>query len=308
MRDAVRLADEVREAAAARRGLVALETSVVAQGLPWPVSLEAFRASAAAVRKSGAVPAAVAVLGGVLVVGVTEEEVRRLAEPERRPAKASARDLAPLIASRRDAGTTVAATCVAAALAGIRVVATGGIGGVHRAPPGEPAWRDVSGDLAELARCPVCVVASGPKAVLDVPATAEALETMGIPVVGWRTGELPAFWSAGSGVPLEHRVESAGEAARLLEAHWSGLARPGGLLLAVPPPRALPREEVEAAVEAATAEASRAGRSGKELTPFLLEAVARDTGGRSLAANLALLEENARVAGEVASALAGRMR
>jgi pseudouridine-5'-phosphate glycosidase len=185
--------------------------------------------------------------------------------------------------------------------------ATGGIGGVHRSE-GAAASRDVSADLEEMARTPVCVVSAGPKAILDVPATAEALETLGVPVVGFRTSELPSFYSTGSGVPLPHRVESAGEAARVLDLHWGALRRPGGVLLAVPPPEPLPSEEVGAAVAAAAAEARHAGVSGPALTPYLLAALARLTQGRSLRANLALLEENARVASRVAVALAERDR
>jgi pseudouridine-5'-phosphate glycosidase len=306
VRDVLRIGDEAREALASGRGVVALETSVVAQGLPRPEGLEAMRRCAAAVRGAGAVPAAVAALDGWLVVGATEEEVALLAEPGAEVSKAGARDLAPLLARGGRAGTTVSATAAAAALAGIRLLATGGIGGVHRAPPGAPPSRDVSADLAEMARAPVCVVSTGPKAILDVGATAEALETLGVPVVGWRTSALPAFWAAEAGVPLAHRVEGPDEAADLLAVHWVGLRRPGGVLLAVPPPRPLPREAVEVEVARAVAEAGRRGVAGAALTPFLLDAVARATGGSALGANLALLEENARVAAAVAVAWAGK--
>jgi pseudouridine-5'-phosphate glycosidase len=298
----VRIADEVRRALRDGAPVVALETSVVAQGLPPPHGVESARRCAAAVRKSGAVPAAVAVVGGELVIGASDAEITRLAAPGRPVAKAGARDLGPLLAAGADAGTTVSATCAAAALAGIRIFATGGIGGVHRAAAGR-GW-DVSADLAELARSPVCVVSAGPKAILDVPATAELLETLGVPVVGYRTSELPAFWSATSGVALAHRVESAEEAARVLRLHWAVLRRPGGVLLAVPPPEPLAPGEVERAVGDAEEEATRAGIVGPARTPHVLAAVARATGGRTLAANLALLEENARVAGQVAVALA----
>ncbi len=308
--EAIRVGDEVGEALRRGRPVVALETSVVAQGLPAAEGVAAVGRLAGAVREGGAVPAFVAVRAGALVVGASEPEVASLAAPEAKAAKAGARDLAPLLASGRDAGTTVSATCVASALVGIRVFATGGIGGVHRAPARDAARpsasRDVSADLEELARSPVCVVSAGPKAVLDVPATAEALESLGVPVLGFRTSELPCFWSAGSGVRLAHRVESAAEAARVLSLHWGALRRPGGVLLAVPPPEPLPREEVDAAVAQAEEEARRQGVSGPALTPHLLAAVARVTGGRSIRANLALLEENARVAAAVAVALAAR--
>jgi pseudouridine-5'-phosphate glycosidase len=193
-----------------------------------------------------------------------------------------------------------------AARAGIRVLATGGIGGVHRIAPGEPpaGAADVSADLAELARSPVCVVSSGPKAILDVRATAEALETLGIPAVGFGTSELPAFYCAASGVPLEHRVDDAPSAARILRLHWDALRRAEGVLVLVPPPAPLPREAIDAALVAALADAAARGVRGKAVTPFLLDAVARATGGKARAANVALLERNAAVAGDVAAALA----
>jgi pseudouridine-5'-phosphate glycosidase len=221
------------------------------------------------------------------------------------PAKAAARDLAPLVLAGRDAGTTVSATVAVAARAGIRVFATGGVGGVHRIAPGEPARGagDVSADLAEIARHRVCVVSAGPKVVLDLAATAEALETLGVPAIGWRTSELPAFYSDASGIPLEHRVEDAAQAARLLALHWEGLGRGEGVLVLVPPPSPIPREVVEAALAAALADAAARGVRGKAVTPFLLEAIARATRGRAREANLALLERNAAVAGEIAAAL-----
>jgi pseudouridine-5'-phosphate glycosidase len=294
-------------AALARGGaVVALETSVVAQGLPPPANLEAARRQAAAVRAAGAVPAAVAVIGGAVVVGASDADLARLADPARAPAKAAARDLAALLAAGRDAGTTVSATAWAAARVGIRVFATGGIGGVHRVLPGDPpaAAGDVSADLGEVARARVCVVSAGPKAILDLPATAEALETLGVPAIGWGTAEMPAFYCDGSGVPLEHRVDGAAAAARLLRLHWDGLGRAEGVLVLVPPPEPLAREVVEAAIAAALAEARARGVRGKAVTPFLLDAVARATQGRARLANLALLERNAAVAGEIAAAFA----
>ncbi|HEX9241778.1 MAG TPA: pseudouridine-5'-phosphate glycosidase [Anaeromyxobacter sp.] len=305
MNGSIRSSDEVRAALAAGGAVVALETSVVAQGLPPPANLEAARRQAAAVRAAGAVPAAIAVIGGEIVVGASEAELARLADPARAPAKAAARDLAPLLAAGRDAGTTVSATAWIAARAGIQVFATGGIGGVHRVLPGEPpaAAGDVSADLAELARSRVCVVSSGPKAILDLAATAEALETLGVPAIGWGTDELPAFYCDGSGVPLEHRVDGAAAAARLLRLHWEALGRAEGVLVLVPPPEAIAREVVEAAIAAALDEARARAVRGKAVTPFLLEAVARATQGRARRANLALLERNAGVAGEIAAAL-----
>jgi pseudouridine-5'-phosphate glycosidase len=304
--DTLRIADEVREALASGEPVVALETSVVAQGLPPPHNLDAARRCAAAVRAGGAVPAAIAIVEGRIVVGASDAELARLADPARAPAKAAARDLAALVTAGRDASTTVSATAAIAATARIRVFATGGIGGVHRIPDGEPpaGAADVSADLLELARSPVCVVCAGPKAILDVAATAEALETLGVPVLGWRTSELPAFYSDGSGVPLEHRVDDAERVARVLALHWGPLARREGVVLAVPPPEPVPREVIEAAVTSALAAARSRGVRGKAVTPFLLDAVARATQGRARAANIALLERNAAVAAEIAAALA----
>jgi pseudouridylate synthase len=304
--DRFRIAPEVAEALARGGPVVALETSVVAHGLPAPDNLDAARRCATAIRAAGAIPAAICILSGEVVVGADEAELARLADPARRPAKAGTRDLAALLMAGRDAGTTVSATAAVAARVGIRLFATGGIGGVHRIPTGATARgaTDVSADLAELARSPVCVVSAGPKAILDLPATAEALETLGVPVVGYQTGELPAFFTDGSGVRLEHRVETADEAAGLLRLQWTGLGRREGVLLAVAPPHPLPRVEVEAAIEQALAGAVRAGVTGSAVTPWLLAAVAEATQGRSRQANLALLTRNAAVAAEVAVALA----
>ena len=302
--EALDIAPEVRQALAGGRGVVALETSVVAHGLPSPQGLEAARKAQAAVRAAGSVPAAVALVEGRVVVGATEADLARLADPSRRAAKAGARDLAALLVARKDAGTTVSATVAVAARAGIRLFATGGVGGVHRPSPGSPP--DVSADLAELSRTPVCVVCAGPKAILDLSATAEALETLGVPLVGWRTSELPAFYTAESGVPLEHRVEDAVAAARVLDLHWRSLGRREGVLLCVPPAWPLSRAAFEEVLQAALARARAEGVAGKAVTPFLLGEVARLLGPPVVEANLALLEENARVAGEVAAALAHR--
>jgi pseudouridine-5'-phosphate glycosidase len=254
------------------------------------------------------VPVVVAVLGGRVKAGLTSDELEQLAAPGARVAKAQARDLAPLAAAGRDGGTTVSATVAVAALLGIRVVATGGIGGVHRAVVGElpTGGGDVSADLDELARQPVCVVSSGPKAILDVAATAEALETRGVPVVGLGTSEMPAFYVASAGIPLEHRVEDERAAARLLQLHWGVLLRKGGALLLVPPPLPVEGKIIEAAVAAGLAAAHSQGIRGKHMTPFLLEAVARATSGGAREANVALLVRNAEVAGRLAVELSGR--
>ena len=294
------LSGEVREALADGRPVVALETSVVAQGLPRPHNLEAALACEQAVRDAGAVPAATAVVDGVLRVGLARGELERLAGEEGLW-KLGARDLCVAVAQRRTGGTTVSATCELAAAAGIRLFATGGIGGVHRGV--ERDW-DISQDLQALARFPVAVVCAGAKSILDLPKTLEHLEALGVPVVGVGTGDFPAFFSATSGLLLEHRVEDAAGAAAVVHARLSVL-RQGGMLLAQPPPAdaALPRDVVEAEILRALAEAGAQGVTGKRLTPFLLGRVAALTGGRSLGVNLALLRNNARLAAEVAVAL-----
>jgi pseudouridylate synthase len=294
---------EVAEALREGRPVVALETSVVAQGLPPPLNLEAARRCAAAVRAQGAVPAAIAVIEGRIVVGASEAQLRRLADPSRRPAKAGSRDLAAVCARRLDAGTTVSATCAVAERAGIRLFATGGIGGVHRrVDSSEP--QDVSSDLAEIARRRVCVVCAGPKVILDLPATAEALEALGVPVWGYGTSELPAFFTDASGIPLEHRFDASAAVADALRIHWDVLDAKNGVVVAVPPPAPLPRAEVEAALAGALREAARRKVPGKEVTPFLLAALSDATAGRTRAANLELLENNARAAAQIASAFA----
>jgi pseudouridine-5'-phosphate glycosidase len=293
----IHVAAEVSEALRVKRPVVALETSVVAQGLPPPLNLEAAQRCAAAVRQVGAVPAAIAVIGGEIVVGAGEDELRRLAEGK--PSKAGARDLAALCAQKKDAGTTVSATCLVAERAGIRVFATGGIGGVHRRVAlDEP--EDVSADLPEIARRRVCVVCAGPKAILDLPATSELLETLGVPVWGYRTHELPAFFTDSSGIALEHSFEDARGIALALRQHWEVLESRSGVLVTVPPPSPIPRKEVEDALEVALQEASECKLPGKEVTPFLLASLARATGGRSRAANVELLENNARAAAAIA--------
>jgi pseudouridine-5'-phosphate glycosidase len=291
-------------AAALREGrpVVALETSVVAQGLPPPENLLAARRCQATVRAQGAVPAAVAVIGGRVIVGANDAQLERLADPDRRAAKAGSRDLAAAVALGLDAGTTVSATCAVAERAGIRVFATGGIGGVHRRlDPAEPG--DVSSDLVEIARRRVCVVCAGPKAILDLPATAELLEALAIPVWGYRTGELPAFFTGESGIALEHRFDDASSIAAALRAHWDGLASPTGVIVGVPPPSPVPRAEIEAALASALREAAGRRLPGKEVTPYLLSALAQATQGRTIAANIALLENNAAVAAEIAREL-----
>jgi pseudouridine-5'-phosphate glycosidase len=293
----IQLADEVAAALRSRKPVVALESSVVAQGLPPPYNLEAARLCAAAVRTAGATPATIAVIEGDIVIGADETDLQRLTVGP--VSKASARDLAALCAQKRTAGTTVSATCLLAERVGIRVFATGGIGGVHRRlDPQDP--RDISADLLEMARRRVCVVCAGPKAILDLAATSELLETLGVPVWGLRTNELPAFFTDGSGIGLEHAFADARAVAQALRHHWDVLESSGGVLVGVPPPSPLPRAEVEEALKAALADAASRKLPGKEVTPFLLSSLARATGGRSRTANVELLENNARAAAAIA--------
>jgi len=297
----VQLADEVREALDAGRAVVALESSLVAQGLPAPHNLDTAAAAEAAVRESGAVPATTAVEDGRLVVGADRALLERLADPERDVAKAGSRDLGPLLAAGRLASTTVSATMRIAHMAGIEVFATGGIGGVHR---GASRSFDVSSDIDELSATPVAVVSSGAKSILDLPATLELLETRRVPVVGLGVDELPGFYSIGTGLRLAHRVDGAREAAAAIRAHRS-LPGSGGILVVQPPPAdlALDAAEVEAWIEDGLRDAEQRGVVGGAVTPHLLAFVARASGGRTLAVNVGLIVNNARAAGAIALAL-----
>jgi pseudouridine-5'-phosphate glycosidase len=296
----LRVADEVREALAAGQPVVALESTVIAHGLPRPANVEVALAMEAEVRRVGAVPATVALLDGRIVVGLSASEIERLGT-ESAVLKVSRRDLGPALARSATGATTVAGTLVCAALAGVRVFATGGIGGVHR---GGAASFDISADLIELARSPVLTVCAGAKAILDLPLTLEYLETHGVPVIGYGTDELPAFYCRTSGLPVPHRADTPAEVAAIARAQWeSGVG--GGLLVTCPIPveHALPPDAMQAAIDQALAEAADAGVSGPALTPFLLARVGELTGGESIAANRALLLHNAAHAAEFARAL-----
>ncbi len=292
----IEVARDVAKAIRSHRSVVALETSVVAQGLPAPYGVEAARRCEAAIRAAGALPATIGLVRGEIVVGLDRGAVEELADPGRNAAKAAARDLAPLCARRAWAGTTVSATCAVAAACGIRFVATGGIGGVHRVGPGE---MDVSADLPAIAQMPVCVVCSGAKAVLDVPRTVEALEALSVLVLGFRTSEFPNFYSSESGIPLEHRVDSAEDAARTLWIRFEQLGQ-GGALVVQPPPVGLAKTVVDDAVAKALEAREKAGVRGKAATPFLLAEVDRLTGGDSRRVNIELLEANAALAARIA--------
>ena len=292
----IRLADEVREALAAGGAVVALETTLVAHGFPPGEGVAVGLESEAQVRAAGAVPATVGVLDGEVRVGLTEEELGRFDLSAR---KAGPRDLGASVAQGAVAATTVGGTLAVARAVGIRFMATGGIGGVHRGFPHPP---DVSADLGELARTPALVVSAGVKSLLDVPATAELLETLGVPVLGFRVDTLPLFYGAAGGPPVSARVESAEAAARVAAAHWE--LGGAGLLVGRPPDE--PLEDVEPLIEEALAAAASAGVSGQAVTPFVLSYLHRESGGRTQEANRALIAQNARLAGEIAVAAKGR--
>lgn len=294
------ISEEVAAAIHENRPVVALESTIISHGMPYPQNLATARLLEAAVREEGAIPATVAVVDGVLRVGLEQAHLTALAT-QAGVMKLSRRDLAWAVARKRTGATTVAATMIAAAKAGIALFATGGIGGVHRGA--ELTW-DVSADLTELARTPVNVVCAGPKAILDLPATLEYLETLGVPVVGYQTDELPAFYSRSSGLALEMRADSPDDLAAFIRARCA-LSLEGGVLVAQPVPQAyeIPYAEMDATISAALEEANAAGVQGKALTPWLLARIASLTGGKSLETNIKLVENNARLAARVAVAL-----
>jgi pseudouridine-5'-phosphate glycosidase len=294
----IRVADEVREALAAGDAVVALETTLVAHGFPPGEGIDVGLESEAQVRAGGAVPATVGVLAGEVHVGLTEEELGQFGPFAR---KVGPRDLAAAAVQGSIGATTVGGTLAVARAAGIRVLATGGIGGVHRGFPDPP---DVSADLAQLARTPAVVVSAGVKSLLDVPATAELLESLGVPVLGFRVDTLPLFYDAAGGPPVSARVESAQEAARVATAHWE--LGGAGLLLGRPPDE--PLKDVEPLIDEALAAAAAAGVSGQAVTPYVLAHLHRESGGRTEAANKALVAQNARLAGEVALQVAAAER
>ena len=293
---ALRISATVADAIKAGRPVVALESSVLAQGLPIPANREAARQMNAAVERAGAVPAITAVIRGQVSIGLDGEDLQRfLARDGVR--KVSARDLAVASVQKADGATTVAASLCIAGAAGLQVFATGGIGGVHRDAP-----YDESGDLAELAQTPMVVVCAGAKSILDVAATLERLESLGVTVVGYRTEEMPGFFTRSTGQKLQARADSPAEIALIHRASLA-LGRRQATLVVQPPPDdvALPAELVDGAVVTALEQARRSDIRGAAVTPFLLAAVERATGGRSLRTNLGLLEANARLAGEIAA-------
>ncbi len=294
------LSAEVEAALQREQPVVALESTLITHGLPYPLNVKTALDMEAAVRQAGATPATIAILEGRITVGISAGEIESLAQlPRDKARKCSRRDLPIAVALKQNGSTTVAGTMIVAAMAGIQVFATGGIGGVHRGQP-----HDVSADLDELGRTPVAVVCSGAKSILDLPLTLEALETRGVPILGYGTDALPAFYAARTDLPIDQRVDSPAEAAVIIQAARE-LGVEHGLLITVPAPSevAMDAAVAEAAITEATLEAETRGIAGNAITPFVLSRVSQLTDGASMTANIALLINNARVAGEIARAL-----
>ncbi len=297
---------EVEAALAEERPVVALESTIISHGMPYPRNVETALAVEQVVREQGAVPATIAVLEGKMRAGLSPDEIDLLGKRGGEVTKASRRDLPILLARKGTGATTVAATMIVALRAGIHVFATGGIGGVHR---GATQTLDISADLQELARTSVAVVCAGAKSILDLPLTLEYLETHGVPVIGFQTDEFPAFFTRRSGLPLDHRAESPSEIAAIMHAKWAAGLR-GGLVIANPIPKTAEPEYavIEQAIEQALRKAEAQHIKGKALTPFLLAEIEALTGGRSLLANIELVLNNARLAAQVAKAHARLLR
>ena len=296
------IADEVRSALQSGRPVVALESTIIAHGMPYPQNVETAREVEDIVRANGAVPATIAIIGGELKVGLSPQELDRFGREGRSIAKVSVRDLPFIVAQKLDGATTVASTMRIAAMAGIHVFATGGIGGVHR---GAEKTFDISADMTEFAASDVAVVTAGAKAILDLALTLETLETLGVPVIGLGTTEFPAFYSRDSGHAVPMSCETPAEIASVMRAKWA-MGLKGGVVVANPIPAEaeIPAAEIAPVIEAAVRKAEAEGVAGKNLTPFLLAEIAGVTAGRSLAANIALAKHNAKVAAEIAAAFA----
>jgi pseudouridine-5'-phosphate glycosidase len=299
----LKITPEVSDALAEKRPVVALESTIITHGMPWPQNLEMAQRVEDTVREAGATPATIAVIDGTLHIGLEAERLEALAQA-RHVAKLSRADMAACMARGGTGATTVAATMIGARMAGIAVFATGGIGGVHQ---GAESSFDVSADLQELAQTAVTVVAAGAKAILDLPKTLEVLETLGVPVIAYGQSALPAFWSRDAGLAAPLRMDSATEIAAA-HAMRAALGLPGGQLVANPIPAEaeIPRDEMRPVITRATEDAARHGIAGKALTPYLLQRIFELTEGRSLTANIALVLNNARLAAEIARALSNR--
>ena len=292
--------EEVAKALGENRPVVALESTIISHGMPYPQNVETALQVEEVIRKEGAVPATIAVIGGRMKAGLTKDEIEYFGKKGTAIAKASRRDLSTLIARGEDGATTVTTTMIIAHLAGIKVFATGGIGGVHR---GAETSFDISADLEELAATPVCVVCAGAKAILDLKLTLEYLETHGVPVIGYGTEELPAFYSRKSGLSVDYRMDTPEEIAKALRIQHD-IGMKGGMLVTNPIPEeyAMDGDEINQAIEQALAEAKEKGIHGKETTPFLLARIKDITGGDSLASNIRLVFNNARLAARIAAA------
>ena len=291
---------EVAAALAAGKPVVALESTIISHGMPYPQNVETALNVEKIIRENGAVPATIAIIGGRLKAGLTAEEIEYFGKKGRAIHKASRRDLAVLCAQGEDGATTVTTTMIIAHMAGIRFFATGGIGGVHR---GAETTMDISADLEELARTPVMVVCAGAKSILDLGLTLEYLETKGVPVLGYQTNELPAFYTRKSGFSVDYRMDSPEELASAFKAQ-NDMALGGGMLVTNPIPEefSMPKEVIDAAIDQAIAECNAQGVKGKETTPFLLARVAELTGGDSLASNIQLVYNNAKLTAQTAAA------
>ena len=289
---------EVAAAIAAGKPVVALESTIISHGMPYPQNVETALNVEKIIRENGAVPATIAIIGGRLKAGLTKEEIEYFGKKGRAIHKASRRDLAVLCAQGEDGATTVTTTMIIAHMAGIRFFATGGIGGVHR---GAETTMDISADLEELARTPVMVVCAGAKSILDLGLTLEYLETKGVPVLGYQASELPAFYTRKSGFNVDYRMDSPAELASAFKAQ-NDMALGGGMLVTNPIPEeySMPKDVIDAAIDQAIAESKAQGIKGKETTPFLLARVAELTGGDSLAANIQLVYNNARLTAKTA--------
>ena len=296
------ISPEVKAALEAGKPVGALESTIISHGLPYPKNVETALLVEQTLRDNGAVPATIAVIGGRLKAGLSKEEIEYLGKTGRGVAKASRRDLPALVARGADGATTVTTTMIIAHMAGIQAFATGGIGGVHR---GAETTMDISADLEELAQTPVMVVCAGAKSILDLGLTLEYLETKGVPVIGYGTEELPAFYTRKSGFGVDYRVDSPEELAAMFAAQRD-LGYKGGMLVTNPIPEeyAMPKDVIDAAIEQALRECKEQGIHGKETTPFLLARVVELTGGDSLESNIQLVLNNARVAARTAAALA----
>ena len=294
------VAPDVADALESGRPVVALESTIISHGMPYPRNVETALAVENAVREGGAAPATIAILGGRLKVGLDADDIRHLGKKGSDVIKCSRRDLPFVVARKHDGATTVAATMIIAAMAGIRVFATGGIGGVHR---GVEQTLDISADLEELAHTNVAVVCAGIKSVLDIGRTLEYLETHGVPVVGYQTDTLPAFYARESDFGVDYRADTPADVADALRSKWD-MGLDGGMVIAVPVPaeHALDREEIDAVIDEAIVEMRHQRITGKDTTPFLLARIAERTGGRSLDANIQLVINNARVAAAIAAA------